>query len=80
MKLRIRESKYSKRYFVTDDDFIPLRNQPERGYTSLQAVERAQREASQDAKFFNISVSDAAKYYHIVDDELNHCPNLDKGI
>ena len=35
------------RYFVSNDDLIPLHEQPSNGYTKLQAIERAQREAHQ---------------------------------
>lgn len=49
------------RYYVTDDDYIPLKSQPNNGYTELQAVERAQREAERSAKLFNLPITDTVK-------------------
>ena len=68
------------RYYVTDDDYIPLSNQPNEGYTQLQAIQRAQREAEQDSKLFKISMSDAVKGYHIMDSNNNILHDLDNAI
>ena len=40
-----------KRYYVLSNS-IPLRAQPENGYTRLQAIERVQREINNDLKLF----------------------------
>lgn len=72
--------KESLRYFVTDDDYIPLKAQPENGYTKLQAVERAQREAEQASKLFKLPISDTAKWYHIMDSNNKILHDLDNAI
>lgn len=75
-----RTVKESLRYYVTDDDYIPLKAQPENGYTQLKAIERAQREAEESAKLFGLSVSETAKWYHIMDSDYNIVSELDKAI
>lgn len=81
MKRYIRSNKvYGTRYYVTDDDYIPLREQPNEGYTQLKAIERAQREAEQAAKLFKLPVSNTAKWYHIMDDMGNILHELDTAI
>lgn len=79
MKLKINESNYN-RYFVTDDDYIPLSNQPNNGYTKMQAIQRAQREAEEAAKLFGLDISDTVKWYHIMDSNNNICHELDNAI
>ncbi len=71
---------FEKRYFVTDDDNIPLKDQPENGYTQIGAIERAQREAQRSADLFNLRIQDTVKWYHIMDDKCNMCPELDNCI
>lgn len=78
MKRYIKSS--ATRYFVTDDDYIPLHDQPNEGYTKLGAVERAQREAEANARLFKIPMSEAVKGYHIMDDEYNIIHELDSAI
>ena len=80
LNMESKKLKEGLRYYVTDDDFIPLREQPNEGYTELQAVERAQREAERSAKLFNLRVSETAKWYHIIDSnhEIRH--DLDNAI
>lgn len=68
------------RYYVADNNFIPLHEQPDNGYTKLQAVSRAQREAERDCKVFGISMNEAVKYYHIMDNKMNYCHELDNAI
>ena len=75
-----KESKYAGRYYVADDNYIPLREQPDEGYTALKAVERAQREAERAAKMFNEPISETRTWFHILDDKMNSCPELEKGI
>jgi len=79
IKLKINESNYN-RYYVTDDDYIPLSNQPNNGYTKMQAIQRAQREAEEAAKLFGLEISDTAKWYHIMDSNNNICHELDNAI
>ena len=70
------------RYWVTDDDYIPLHDQPEKGYTKNQAISRAQREAERLTGFkrFNLSMKDAVKYFHIMDSDGKICHELDNAI
>lgn len=70
----------SKRYFVTNNDFIPLHAQPSEGYTKLQAVARAQREVDECVELFGGTAADYVSYFHIVDNNFNHCPELDTAI
>jgi hypothetical protein len=80
LKMESNKLKEGLRYFVTDDDYIPLREQPNEGYTELQAVERAQREAERSAKLFNLKVSETAKWYHIMDSNHKIRHDLDTAI
>lgn len=68
------------RYYVTNDDMIPLHAQPSEGYTKLQVIARAQREAKESAKLFGGEPKDYVSYYHIVDDSFRKCPELDSAI
>lgn len=68
------------RYYVTNDDMIPLHAQPSEGYTKLQAIARAQREAKESAKLFGGDPKDYVSSYHIVDDKFNRCCDLDSAI
>lgn len=74
------EQRYTGRYYVADDNYIPLREQPDEGYTALKAVERAQREAERAAKMFNEPISETRTWFHILDKNFNSCPELEKGI
>jgi hypothetical protein len=74
------KSTYKNRYWVTDDNYIPIASQPNEGYTQLQAIQRAQREAEQDSKLFKMSMGDAVKFYHIIDSNGNICHELDSAI
>lgn len=80
----IKEELRRGRYWVTDDDYIPLPNQPEEGYTKLGAIERAQREAERVSKYSRrtdrVSVSDAAEWFHIMDSDGNIVHELDSAI
>lgn len=80
MKLRIRESNDYGRFFVTDDDYIPLPEQPDNGYTKNQAIMRAQREAEQLARLFKEPISKTAKMFHIMDYKGNIRHELDTAI
>lgn len=69
-----------QRYYVANDDLIPLHEQPAEGYTKLEAIMRAQREAERDCKLFNIPMSEAVKNYHIMDSDCHYCRELDNAI
>lgn len=68
------------RYFVTNDDMIPLHAQPPEGYTKLQAIARAQREAKECASLFGGKESDYTSYFHIIDSNCHYCKELDSAI
>lgn len=68
------------RYFVTNEDFVPLHAQPSEGYTKLQAISRAQREVNESVKLFGGRPQDYTSYFHIVDDNFNRRPDLDTAI
>lgn len=70
----------SNRYWVTDDDYIPLSNQPEEGYTQNQVILRAQREAEELSRLFHQPVSKMVKYFHIMDSDGNIVHELDSAI
>ena len=76
---RKKKSKYG-RYWVTDCDYLPLHEQPDEGYTKLQAVMRAQREAEEAAKLFNLRIQETAKWFHIMDWNGKICHELDNAI
>ena len=80
MKLTIKEFLRYGRYWVTDDDYIPLPEQPNDGYTENQAILRAQREAEQLAKLFKEPISKTAKMFHIMDYNGNIRHDLDSAI
>lgn len=81
MKRYIRSNhEYGRRFYVTDSDYIPLKAQPEEGYTKIKAIERAQREVAEAAKLFKLPESETAKWYHIMDDKGNIRDDLDTAI
>ena len=80
MKRYIRANIQATRYFVTNEDYIPLHAQPADGYTKLQAISRAQREVNEAAELLGGVPSDYTDYFHIVDDNFNPCTELDKAI
>lgn len=68
------------RYYVANEDFIPLRAQPNEGYTKLEAIERAQREVDECVKLFGGSPADYTTCFHIMDDKMHYCRELDSAI
>lgn len=70
----------AKRYYVTNNDMIPFHAQPPEGYTKLQAIARAQREAEECVKLFGGKESDYTSWFHIVDNKFHHCEDLDLAI
>ena len=68
------------RYFVTNKDLIPLKAQPSEGYTKLEAINRAQREATEDKRLFGFTWKEATSGYHIVDSNFHYCSELDNAI
>lgn len=70
----------ANRYYVTNEDYIPLHAQPAEGYTKLQAIARAQREVREAANLLGGSASEYTDCFHIVDDNFKQCPELDRVI
>lgn len=70
----------STRYYVTNEDFIPLRAQPNEGYTKLQAIARAQREVDECVQLFGGKPEDYTAYFHIFDDKMKYCRDLDSAM
>ena len=68
------------RYYVTNYDNIPLHNQPESGYTKLQAIERAQREVKECVNLFGGKPQDYTNDFHIMDSKCNICYDLQSAI
>lgn len=58
------------RYYITNYDGIPLKEQPENGYTMTDAINRLNREAKTTARLFKIKESEAERNYHIVDENF----------
>lgn len=56
----------TKRYFVSCNGLI-LHEQPENGYTEMQAVERVQREINFDTRVLGLSLSESKQMYDVVD-------------
>ena len=82
--IKLVKEKYYNRYWVKDSDYIPLSTQPENGYTKIQAIQRAQREAEEEVRLFGkrfgLTISDAVKHFHIMDSNGNICHELDSVI
>lgn len=68
------------RYYVTNEDLIPLRAQPEDGYTKLEAIARAQREVDECVKLFGGKPENYTSCFHIMDDKCHYCKELDSAI
>lgn len=68
------------RYYVTNDSLIPIYGQPEKGYTKLQAIARAQREVDDCVKRFKTSYSECILWFHIIDNKMHYCKELDSVI
>lgn len=53
------------RYFVTDYNGIPYKEQPENGYTKLQVIERVQKEIENCIKLFGGNFQDYKDWFII---------------
>lgn len=76
----MKNGKKSKRYWVTNDNYIPISGQPNEGYTEMGAVLRAQREVERDIKMFGITLQEAKSAYHIMDCNCKIRHDLDNAI
>ena len=70
----------ASRDYVTREDYIPLHAQPPEGYRKLQAIARAQREVREAVNLLGGSASEYTDCFHIVDDNFEKCPELDRTI
>ena len=68
------------RYYVANEDFIPFKEQPTEGYTKLQAIGRIHREIAEYVKLFGGKPEDYAPCFHIMDDKMHYCRELDSAI
>lgn len=68
------------RYYVADYNGIPLRSQPENGYTKLGAIERAQRECEECVSLFGGKIQDYTNDFYIMDSNLKIHPELQSAI
>ena len=64
------------RYYIANYNCIPLRAQPERGYTLLQVIARVQREIKEDMRLFGWTFDMAKEGYTIVDSNFHECKEL----
>lgn len=53
------------RYFVTDYNGIPYKEQPKNGYTKLQVIERVQKEIENCIKLFGGNFQDYKDWFII---------------
>ena len=64
------------RYYIADYNGIPLKAQPERGYTELQVIARVQREIEKDMRLFGWTFSEAKDGYRILNNNFHECKEL----
>ena len=60
-----------KRYYVANSDGLPFPNQPNNGYTYLQAIERVQREIEECIKLFGGRRSEYTEWFEILDNNFD---------
>ena len=60
-----------KRYYVANSDGIPFHEQPNNGYTYLQAIERVQREIEECIKLWGGSYNDYKEWFIVFDNNFN---------
>lgn len=55
------------RYYVTDENGIPLHSQPDEGYTLAEAIQRHAREVV----FSGLPEKEADRFFRVVDQNMN---------
>jgi len=68
------------RYYIADNNGIPLSNQPENGYTKLGAIERAQRECEECVSLFGGKIQDYTNDLYIMDSNFKIHSELQNAI
>lgn len=68
------------RYYIANYNCIPLKEQPERGYTQLQVIARVHREVERDMQFFGWTFDIAKEGYTILDSNYHECKELYSAI
>ena len=66
--------KRTGRYFIANENNIPLHAQPENGYTWLQAISRAQREIEECIRLFGGSFDDYKCFFSVLDSSFKEVP------
>ena len=59
------------RYYIADHNGIPLRCQPENGYTYLQVIARVQRELDECVKLFGGKPQDHKDGFMVLDSKFH---------
>ena len=63
--------KKNGRFYIANDDRIPLHAQPENGYTWLGVIERAQREIEEAVQLLNVSYDEAKQWFCVLDENFH---------
>lgn len=64
------------RYFIANEDNIPLHAQPENGYTELQVIARVHREQAEEKKLFGNN----DYKWHILDNKFRRCVEIEECV
>jgi hypothetical protein len=70
----------NSRYYVVDDNYIPLRSNPDNGLTLEGAIVQAIGEAICSSKILRLSLLVTSKWYHICDTDFHVHHEFDKII
>lgn len=68
------------RYYIADYNRIPLKEQPERGYTLLQVIARVRRAVEWDKCLLGLEFNEAKEGYTILDSNFHECKDLYSAI
>lgn len=68
------------RYYISDNNGIPLSNQPKNGYTKLEAIERVQRECEVCVSLFGGKIQDYTNDFYIMDNNFKIHSELQNAI
>lgn len=68
------------RFYIAESNGIPLHAQPEKGYTYLQAIARAQREIKELVKIFGGKFQDYKGEFLILDSNFREVEEAQKAI
>lgn len=68
------------RFYVVDDNYIPVRSNLEYGYTLQGAIAQAVGEARCSSEILNLPFSVTSKWFHICDANFHVYPEFDEYI